>query len=312
MAETPLRIAIVSTPRSGNTWVRMLVAGAYRLPPHTAAHELSDADWLALPPECALQIHWRREPSFVAKLHEQGFRVLTLARHPLDVLISILQFAVHNPETARWLCGRGGDESGIWGAMPPSRPFVEYATGPRAAELLAVTCDWWGQPGVVGMRYEDFVADPAKQLVRLSELFGPLREDPAEVVARHTIGKLRRDHGVGHCWQGRPGLWRVLLPAAEAHEIAAAVAPVFDILGYTFDPDPHLDAATADRNWVRLTGPELRAAIDRSAAAYIAQIDSFRATADAARREAEELRAEVDRLRARLAELDALPARMAG
>src|SRR5476649_184977 len=125
--EAPLRIAVIGTPRSGNSWLRLLVGSATGL--HTfAVHELSASVLAGLPPECVVQIHWRREPDFLAFLAAHGFRVLTVARHPLDVLISILQFAVHDSESDRWLLGRGGDESGIFGAMPGSRVFVEYAT----------------------------------------------------------------------------------------------------------------------------------------------------------------------------------------
>ena len=110
----------------------------------------SDADWENLPPEVVLQLHWRRDPGFVERLSAHGFRVVTVARHPLDVLISILHFCVYESESEHWLLGAGGSEAGIYAAMPRSRAFVEYATGPRAAGLLAVTPDWWGQPGVVG------------------------------------------------------------------------------------------------------------------------------------------------------------------
>src|SRR5262245_53411084 len=119
----PLRLAVVSTPRSGNTWIRKLIADGYGLP-EVALHTLEEHDWRQLPRECALQIHWRREPQFLARLAEHGFRVLTVARHPLDVLISILHFVVYDSQSERWLLGQGGSEDGIWGAMPRSRSFI--------------------------------------------------------------------------------------------------------------------------------------------------------------------------------------------
>jgi hypothetical protein len=272
MSDTPLRLAVVSTPRVGNSWIRVLISDLYQVA-SVAYHELSESDWQALPAECVLQIHWRREPDFAAALQRHGFRVLTVARHPLDVLISILQFAVHEPDTARWLCGRHGDETGIWGAMPRSRPFLEYATGPRAAELLAVTRDWWAAPGVVPLRYEDFVADPVRELNRLAEYFGSARADASEVRDRAALGKLPTVNS--HFWQGKPGLWRALLPAAEANEIRAALAPALAELGYACDPDPALDAATADRNWVRLAGPSLRAGLARAMTGHRTQVDAL-------------------------------------
>ena len=266
--DAPLRIAVVSTPRAGNTWVRHLLGTAYRVP-HLARHSLADADWADLPPEVVLQLHWRRTPDFTARLEQHGFRVVTVARHPLDVLISILHFCVYESESEHWLLGAGGSEADIYGAMPRSRTFVEYAKGPRAAELLAVTPDWWGQPGVVGVRYEDLVADTESELRRLEAALGPVRcGSVAEAVEACSMGKLRQRSTNNHFWQGRPGLWRHLLPAAEANEIAAALPA----LGYPIDPDPSLDALTADRNWVRLVGAETKQALRRATEGHRAQI----------------------------------------
>src|SRR4051812_47364718 len=104
-----MRIAVVSTPRAGNTWVRHLLATAYQVP-HLARHALAHSDWKELPAEVVLQIHWRWEPGFVAKLEEHGFRVVTVARHPLDVLMSILHFCIYDSESEQWLLGAKGTE----------------------------------------------------------------------------------------------------------------------------------------------------------------------------------------------------------
>lgn len=263
-----MRIAVVSTPRAGNTWVRHLLATAYRLP-HLARHAMADADWTELPAEVVLQLHWRRTPDFAAKLDEHGFRVVTVARHPLDVLISILHFCIHESESEHWLLGAGGTEADIFGAMPRSRVFIEYVKGPRAAELLAVTPDWWGQSGVVGVRYEDLVADTEGELRRLEAALGPVRcGSIAEAVEACSMGKMRQRSINSHFWQGRPGLWRHLLPAAEAREIAAAMPD----LGYSIDPDPTLDALTADRNWIRLVGEETKRALRKATEGHLVQI----------------------------------------
>jgi hypothetical protein len=230
---------------------------------------MADADWAALPPEVVLQLHWRRTGEFAAKLEQHGFRVVTVARHPLDVLISVLHFCVHESESEHWLLGAGGSEADIYGAMPRSRTFIEYARGRRAAELLAVTPDWWGRPGVLGVRYEDLVADTGCELRRLADVFGPVRcGSIAGAVETCSLGRLRERSTNSHFWQGRPGLWRHLLPAAEAREIAAALPD----LGYPIDPDPALDALTADRNWVRLVGEETKRALRRATEGHLAQV----------------------------------------
>ena len=275
-SDGPLRVAVVSTPRAGSTWVRRLIAAAYDLP-EAAAFRHTDVDAAALPPRVAFHIHARREPAFRDWVAAHGFRIVALARHPLDVLISILQFAVHEPDTRQWLDGRHGGEEMLWAATPRNRAFIEYATGPRAAELLAVTADWWNQPGVLSVRYEDAVADTPGWVAGLAAHFGPLKADPAEVAGRFTLDRQRQGSINSHFWQGRPGLWRALLPAAETREIAAAHAGVFATLGYACDPDPALDPATADRNWVKLAGPNLRAALARASEGHKAQLAATKA-----------------------------------
>jgi hypothetical protein len=249
-----LRVAIVSTPRSGNTWLRSLLADAYELP-EVAIHNPADVDWNTLPPDCVLQIHWHRTASFVRTLQEAGFRILTLVRHPLDVLLSILQFCQHDRSTLRWLDGENGNERPLYGAMPGSAAFAAYATGGRAAALLSVSTQWWQAPDVCRLRYEALVADPAGQLGGVAEALGAVPRRPlAEVVGRATVPELRVRFKVDHhFWQGRPGLWKTLLTAAAADRIARAQRDAF-ACGYACDPDPQLTPEQADAAWVGLAG----------------------------------------------------------
>jgi hypothetical protein len=298
MSSSPLRIAIVSTPRSGNTWVRHLLADAYCIP-HLAVHSLHDQEWDSLPGECVLQLHARRTPEFEGRLHAHGFRVLTLARHPFDVLVSILQFTLTAKNTADWLHGAGGDETSLYGAMPRSRSFTAYATSPRAAELLAVTTDWWRHEDAISVRYEEFVADALGELSRLQETFGPLRTMKLQdVVKSYTLDRFQAENSNNHFWQGTPGLWRSLLPRVEAEEIASVLASLLDRLGYRCESDATLTADEADRNWVQLAGPGIRRAIARANEAQRSEVQ-------AAHDRAASAEAEVARLQTRLASLDA-------
>src|SRR6266446_4724682 len=88
-----LRIALISTPRAGNNWLRHLLTRLFDLPsqPVHSAHAM---DWEAFPAEGLLAIHWHPTPAFLDRLREEGFQPIVLARHPLDVLISILHFAL--------------------------------------------------------------------------------------------------------------------------------------------------------------------------------------------------------------------------
>jgi Sulfotransferase domain len=257
----PLRVALISTPRAGNNWLRHLLVGLYQVP-SLPVHTPREIDWAALPRECLLAVHWHPSPSFLERLDQHGFQMIVLARHPLDVLISILHFALHyssTQATQRWLEGEDGNERSIFGAMPRSTAFLDYATGRRAGALLAVSQEWWQVPGCLKVRYEEVLQDPQGTLQRLAEGLGvPGRALVAEVVAANSMAKLRHSTGSKyHFWQGQSGLWRHLLPAAETALIADAHQPVFAALGYEVDPDPHLNGAQADANWIKLIWEEL-------------------------------------------------------
>jgi hypothetical protein len=252
-AQNSLRVALLTTPRCGNNWVRHLLFALYGMPTRSV-HSPADIDWENLSSECVLGLHWHAEPAFVEALAGHGFQVVVLARHPLDTLLSVLQFALHSP-TDRWLEGEGGDERSVYGTMPRSEAFLEYATGPRAKALLSVSQEWWQAPGSVCFRYEDLVEDLPGELNRLIDVLGVEPRRPlSEAIEATTLEQLRREtHCPHHFWQGRPGLWRGLLTEAEARRIAAAHPGSFTTFGYTCDADPDLTPAEADRNWVQLT-----------------------------------------------------------
>src|SRR5581483_10974118 len=178
----PVRLAIISTPRTGNNWLQHLLSRVYCLP-RLSPTNLPNLVWGTLPAECVVILHWRRTPELLRLLDEHGFQVISMARHPLDVLVSILQYTLRE-RTDGWLQGEGGNERTILGRTPCSPEFLEYATGPRAAALLAVTCAWWHQPGTHRLRYEDLVRDPHGQMQRLIDRLGaPVRHDLGEAIA---------------------------------------------------------------------------------------------------------------------------------
>ena len=122
VASDSVRIALVSTPRSGNTWLKRILAQVLHLA-KLAVHRPGDLDWQALPDRVIVQIHWLPDAEFTSLLRQHGFQRIVLARHPLDVLISILAFSQHDSTTLQWLDGVGGDECILEGASPTSDTF---------------------------------------------------------------------------------------------------------------------------------------------------------------------------------------------
>lgn len=231
-AKKRVRIAIVSTPRCGNTWLRLMLAICYNAT-QMAVHTPEEISWAELPPDnLILQIHWRPADDFCAKLDAHGFRVVVLTRHPLDVLLSILQFSPKEPQTARWLNGEHGNEEAIYGQHPNSPKFMDYATGMRARALLSVSREWSRRPGVVVVRYEKLVEDTAGVLERLTCSIAPPLTPTDDAIKRTAFVTLKQLSPNGHYWKGSPGLWRSLFTQRNAEMIRTAHYELFDELGY--------------------------------------------------------------------------------
>ncbi|MBK8233222.1 MAG: hypothetical protein IPK72_22235 [Candidatus Eisenbacteria bacterium] len=62
----------MATPRTGNTWIRTLLAEAYG-PEQIAVHTPTGIPWTALPERLVVQLHWHRLPDFRNALREGGF-----------------------------------------------------------------------------------------------------------------------------------------------------------------------------------------------------------------------------------------------
>lgn len=265
-AQDSLRIALISTPRSGNTWLRHLLASLFDLR-HEAIHRPSDVDWGNIPERCLLQLHWHRTDPLMKLLDRHGFQVVVLARHPFDTLISLLSWVNNCPDPSRlWkdrptLDGDGGDELPLLGLHPCSPGFVEYATGPRARTLIDVSTQWWQDSRSHRVRYEDLVQDTSTRLADLVDSIGQAPRRPiAEVIEQHSMEGLRKAHPVRalHFWQGHPGLWKQLLTSDQANRIASALGTAFERFGYACDPDEQLGEDRAVANWFRLQYESLR------------------------------------------------------
>lgn len=244
----PLRIALVCSPRTGGSWIRMVLARALNLQ-EIAVHNWRDIT-SELPKDCILHIHWYREPNFQSFLRENEFRLIVLARHPLDVLLSVLHFIRYEPLTTRWLEGNCAIPLELTESSPVSASFNRYATSWGAENLLSISYQWWHDPAALKIRYEDFVTDPKREFTAIAKACGGAA-DGLGAVLQETNFKTFQTMPNHHGWQGKPAVWRSLLPATSALRIYAHHRRVFNMLGYPI-PLSLTSYANAKRNWGRL------------------------------------------------------------
>ena len=92
----PARLALIGTPRSGSSWLRNVLAAALDAEELPVLHP-ADLDWAALPDRFVVQLAWERTRFLERVLREQGITVVSVARHPLDVLVSICAGRARGP-----------------------------------------------------------------------------------------------------------------------------------------------------------------------------------------------------------------------
>jgi len=239
------RIAVIGSPRSGTSWIRVVLARALGLA------EIPVYNWSELSIQvshrCALQIHWYREPNFQKFLRENDFKVIVVARHPLDVLVSVLHFIRFEPETTRWLEGNVEIPRRLAGSAPTSEAFKEYALGWGAENLLSVSYQWWHDRDAVRLRYEDLLGDPTGYFGDILKTFSFPPEKLAEVLQQANL-KYFQNMPNHHGWRGQAGLWEKLIPSDLAIEIYQRHSRVFSTLGYA-PPSSRTTPAEALSNW---------------------------------------------------------------
>jgi hypothetical protein len=242
------RLAIVSSPRSGNSFIRFILANALGWPT-LAIHNVTGAPE-ELPGNVILQIHWEHEPAFVHWLSERGFSVLTIARHPLDTLLSAIRFGYHDASVSRWLDGRAGMPVRLGEAGTASDEFLAYCLSDGAAALLTVSADWWSAASL-RLRYEDVVADPIGELRPITEHLGGREDNLRGAIAKYSLEGMRELHGQ-HGWRADPGHWKHLVSTFAAVRIYLRHRSVFRKLGYGM-PVSGTTANSAARNWTAMS-----------------------------------------------------------
>ena len=242
-----MRIAIVSSPRSGNTWLRRIFVDGLGLN-EIAVHNYLDV--AKVPEQCVIQVHWYREPNFQNFLIQHNFVVITLARHPLDLLLSVLHFVKYEPETKRWLEGNCALPENLNISAPCSPCFIDYAMSFGCENLLSVSYQWWHDKSALRVRYEDLVSKTSAEVERVAGFLGVDAQPLQSALPMNSLPSfqaLPNRHG----WHGRPGSWRELIPTDIARKIFSRHSGVFQALGYDIEPSS-LTHEEAEKRWLEL------------------------------------------------------------
>lgn len=243
------RIAVLATPRSGNTWLRMMLAHVLELDAF-AIHYPGDLDWQRLPERAVVSLHWPRTAYLSALLSEADVKVVTITRHPFDVLLSVLRFAQTDPDTREWLWTRGGDEEGIVDVDPANPQFAEWAMSERASALLEVTSSWIAHRHAAIVNYEALVRSPEDEVRRLLARLSlqPIRpiKEAVELFTPETVNRLV---GQAHARTAATGSWQETLPTDLVDLLRVRYRHTLRKLGMSATSGSGVDPADAAARW---------------------------------------------------------------
>jgi hypothetical protein len=235
-----LRILIFSTPKTGNTWLRHLLAGIYRLPQYYVPPPIDGAKLSGAGERWVTHYHTRPTPELLGWICAQRPVVVTTIRHPGDVLISLYHHVrgfgsgTIDPDFLRRMLTAGFERANM---------TTDSAGQPFSADL-ACSIEWMHRQGTHVVRYEDLRADTAGTLRDLTARICPVPDERIEAaIEMCDIDQMRNMAGGfgGFFRGGRVGAWRDLLPPDVAETLRAAepYAGQLAALGYSMDPhDP--------------------------------------------------------------------------
>ena len=240
----PDDIFLTSYPRSGNTWTRFLVGNLVsehepvtflnveRSVPDMYKH--SDRTLRNLPRPRIMKSHECFDPRYK--------RVIYLVRDPRDVAISNYHWEMKQRSMGdsypieafvpRWMEPTYWDRLGSWG---------EHVTSWLSTRQ--------GRAGFLLLRYEDMLADPAREMSKVAGLLGidpaPARlARAAELSSADRMRRLEKDQGdkwvqTRYTRHDKPFVrkagsedWRAVLPAESVELIEAGWGEVMKKLGY--------------------------------------------------------------------------------
>jgi hypothetical protein len=235
-----LRILIVSTPKTGNTWVKHLLATIYDLPIVPIGMAF-DADEIAgLGPRWITHQHYAARPEVIDCAQRNNIVMVTTIRHPCDALLSMFHFVRNFSDRLVFAdvdpapqMARDGDTMGEHTAAYVKNGF---------STSLDISLSWIRSGRSHVVRYEDLQADPVAALQGLTADICPVPSDQIQrAIELCDIDRMRNLPGQDPRFfrKGAVGGWRAEIPQ-KITDIFRQTEPYpsqFAALGYSLYQD---------------------------------------------------------------------------
>jgi len=242
------RVLLVTCPKTGNAWVKSLIANAYRILQHDySSNAESLPDLIENMITGVGNIHpWPCERCY-ERAQKLGVKLLTIVRHPIRVFLSLFNQTLNNPTRAVYpetlmLKDQGQLGEGCREYLRdhfPLRLMISYG---------------WQELGVPCIRFEDLHCNTEKTFAAVTRYIGPLPEErifvATELSNLNVMRRLAVDDEKSHFRQGRASVCSEEIPE-KILRIFKEYGPyplLFQSLGYSLTQTVAKHSAPQPRN----------------------------------------------------------------
>lgn len=244
------RILIAATEKTGNTWLKYLLAHIYELPTPYISQDFSEAEADSLGSRWVTHQHFLPERPLLNWASRTQTHLVTMIRHPADILVSLYHYCCNYPDHYK-------EDPAVSAALAADaeqrQATADLSHHVVDGELLRVLqerimCDvnisisWIRTGRSLIVRYEDLRGDPQKTLSSVAESIAPASRDRiVQAVDACDIKVLRDNYAIDSRFFRRAliGEWRSVLPTHVLRRFAEEepFRSQFSFLGYDLKVD---------------------------------------------------------------------------
>ena len=233
-----MRIAIISSPRCGNTFLRLCLSKLLNLETN-AFHNPEDFP-KKFPEKFIFQLHWGLEEDLKNFLFDENFKIITLTRNPLDIFISILRFIKYEKEVEKWLNGNLQLKQAIFKNYEPNDlQFINWCSSEYAKKILDVSLKWSNLNKIHSIKYENLVLNLEKELNGIYKFLNIKHinyKEAVNIFKKFDINyfkSLPNKHG----WKGKINNWQTYFNIKNAQTIYDYHSTFFNFFKYELELD---------------------------------------------------------------------------
>src|ERR1051326_510533 len=259
------RILIAATEKTGNTWLKYLLAHIYDLPTPYISQDFSEAEAEALGNRWVTHQHFLPERPLLDWAAKRHPYFATIVRHPADILVSLYHYCCNYPDDYKEDPGISQALAADAAAREETAALPHHVVDGELLRILQerIACDVnisisWIRTGRCSIvRYEDLKLKPLETLTTLTASIAPASRDRIEkAIEACDITVLRNNYEIDRRFfrRGLIGEWRSALPAHVLRRFAKEepFRSQFSFLGYSVK----LDKNTPEQRRERSIAPE--------------------------------------------------------